>query len=140
MTIIVGLAIFVSILLVLVVLSQSSKGGMSANFVGAGASQMMGVKRTSDLLEKLTWGLAIALFILTISTNFMIENPEEQQDNSSINVERANESVLPGVAPSQPSQGSGSDESLLPANDNTDENLLPAEGGDNSEDDFGLED
>lgn len=134
MAIIVGLAIFVSVLLVLVVLSQSSKGGISANFIGAGASQMMGVKKTSDILEKLTWGLAIALLLLTLSTNFMVQDPAEQTELSSPNVERANESILPSITP-QPSQG-GSDESLLPAeegNENSGE-------GDNSgsDEDLGL--
>ncbi len=97
MTIIVGLAIFVSILLILVVLSQSSKGGISANFIGAGASQMMGVKRTSDILEKLTWGFAIGLVVLTLTSNFFISRDQGGQEVESVNVERAQESILPPV-------------------------------------------
>ncbi len=125
MTIIVGLAIFVSILLVLVVLSQSSKGGISANFIGAGASQMMGVKRTSDLLEKLTWGFAISLVILTLVSNFFIPHPEETNQVESVNVERANESLLPPAGGNTggsddggllPEDGSGGDLSPEPAN------------------------
>lgn len=135
MAIIVGLAIFVSVLLVLVVLSQSSKGGISANFIGAGASQMMGVKKTSDILEKLTWGLAIALLLLTLATNFMVNDPADQVETSSPNVERANESILPSLSPT-PSGGDGS----------SDDNLLPAEEEGNGsqeeqssdEDDLGL--
>jgi preprotein translocase subunit SecG len=111
MILVVGLAIFVSILLVLVVLSQSSKGGISANFIGAGASQMMGVKRTSDLLEKLTWGFAIALVVLTLSSNFFIPRPVDDTEAESINVERANQSVVPPVG--SPA-GGANDGGLLP--------------------------
>ncbi|MEQ8360370.1 MAG: preprotein translocase subunit SecG [Cytophagales bacterium] len=135
MAIIVGLAIFVSVLLVLVVLSQSSKGGISANFIGAGASQMMGVKKTSDILEKLTWGLAIALLLLTLATNFMVNDPADQVETSSPNVERANESILPSLSPT-PSGGDGSsDDNLLPAED---EGNGSQEEQSSDEDDLGL--
>ena len=70
-TFIITLIVIASLLLILVVLAQNSKGGgLSSQFGGGGAtSQVMGVKRTGDLLEKLTWGLAIAIFILSLSTN-----------------------------------------------------------------------
>ncbi len=123
MAIIVGLAIFVSILLILVVLSQSSKGGISANFIGAGASQMMGVKKTSDILEKLTWGLAIALLVLTLATNFMVNDPQDNIETLSPNVERANESILPSIAPA-PSEDNSSDDELLPANEESSDDDL----------------
>jgi preprotein translocase subunit SecG len=61
-----------SVLLVLVILAQNSKGGgLSSQFGGSGASNMIGVKRTGDLLEKLTWGFAIALMVLSLSTTFI---------------------------------------------------------------------
>lgn len=135
MAIIVGLAIFVSVLLILVVLSQSSKGGISANFIGAGASQMMGVKKTSDILEKLTWGLAIALLALTLTTNFMVNDPNSESDALSPNVERANESILPSISPSPSGDGASSDESLLPAEEGSDNSGTQEEG---SADDLGL--
>ena len=111
MIVIVGLAIFVAILLVLVVLSQSSKGGISANFIGSGASQMMGVKRTSDLLEKLTWGFAITLVILTLISNFFVIRPIDDTEIESINVERANQSIIP---PAGSPAGGSTDGGLLP--------------------------
>lgn len=137
MTIVVGLAIFVSILLILVVLSQSSKGGISANFIGSGASQMMGVKKTSDILEKLTWGLAIALLLLTLATNFMINDPSENAELSSPNVERANESILPSLAPAQSGDGSSS-EDLLPADENGGQPTEQPAGEESGDDDLGL--
>ena len=55
-------AIFFAILLVLVVLAQNSKGGgLSNQFGGSGASNLIGVKKTGDILERLTWGFATDL-------------------------------------------------------------------------------
>ena len=72
---IIGIIIVVAALLVLVVLAQNPKGGgLSSEFGGSGSSQLMGVKKTNDLLEKLTWGFALALLVLTLSTNFFLED------------------------------------------------------------------
>ncbi len=58
-----------SILLILAVLVQSPKSGMAANF-GA-ANQTMGVRQTTDFLEKFTWAMiaAIVLFSLLAATS-----------------------------------------------------------------------
>ena len=71
---IVTLITITAILLVLIVLAQNSKGGgLSSQFGGSGSSQLMGVKRTTDLLEKITWGFAITLVLLTLATNLIIQ-------------------------------------------------------------------
>ena len=86
----VSLAIFCSILLVLVVLAQNSKGGgLSNQFGGSGASNLIGVKKTGDLLERVTWGLAIGIMVFALATNFaspsggtpdeILEKAKEQQ-------------------------------------------------------------
>ncbi|WKN31135.1 preprotein translocase subunit SecG [Porifericola rhodea] len=100
-TFIISLAIVVAVLLILVVLSQNSKGGgLTSQFGGAGSSnQMIGVKRTTDLLEKLTWGLAIGLIVLTLSSSFLIETQSAQNGSiGSPNIDRAQDrSVLPNM-------------------------------------------
>ena len=53
-------------LLLLVILVQNPKGGGLASTFGEG-NQFMGVKKTSDFLEKSTWTLALALVALNIS-------------------------------------------------------------------------
>ena len=69
---ILSLIILASVLLVLVILAQNSKGGgLTSQFGGSGASNMIGVKKTGDLLERLTWGLIIAVFVLSMGTNFI---------------------------------------------------------------------
>jgi preprotein translocase subunit SecG len=91
----IGLAIFAAILLVLVVLAQNSKGGgLSSQFGGSGASNLIGVKKTGDLLERLTWGFAIAIMILALATNLTTPNVGSSDDI----LERAKETqTAPGL-------------------------------------------
>ena len=56
------LILVASILIILAVLVQNPKSGMAANF-GA-SNQVMGVRQTSDFLEKFTWTMAVVLSLL----------------------------------------------------------------------------
>lgn len=77
------LIFIVSILIILIVLVQNSKGGgLAANF--AGSSQIMGVRRTADFLEKATWTLAGALLILSIIASMTIPRATEDPNKSKI--------------------------------------------------------
>lgn len=65
------LILITCILLVLIVLVQNSKGGgLASNF--SSSNQVMGVRKTTDFLEKATWTLAIVLLALTLSSTFVI--------------------------------------------------------------------
>jgi preprotein translocase subunit SecG len=64
-TLISVLIVIVSLLLIVVVLIQNSKGGGISSSFGA-PNQMMGVKKTAETVEKITWGLAVALVFLSI--------------------------------------------------------------------------
>jgi len=87
-----SLIVVVSVLLVLVILAQNSKGGgLSSQFGGSGASNMIGVKKTSDLLERITWGLAIALCVLALSSKFVAENTTRSNGLITPSIERAQE-------------------------------------------------
>lgn len=73
-----GLTIVIALVCVLlmgVVLIQNPKGGgIDSTFGGSGANQMMGAAKSTDFIEKLTWGLAIALFVLCIITAIVVTN------------------------------------------------------------------
>ena len=72
-TALIAVIIIIAVLLMLVVLAQNPKGGgLSSQFGGSGASQLMGVKKTGDFLEKATWGLAVTLLVLTLVANVMV--------------------------------------------------------------------
>ena len=92
----ISIIIFICVLLVLVVLAQNPKGGGLSSQFGGSTSQLMGVKRTGDLLEKLTWGFAIALVVLTLGTHMMSSAGSSVDAPRSINEERARQSQLPG--------------------------------------------
>ena len=63
----------IAFFLIAAVLIQNPKGGgVDSTFGGAQANQMFGVAKSADLIEKITWGLAIALFVLCILTTFMV--------------------------------------------------------------------
>lgn len=95
---VISIIVFVCVLLILIVLAQNPKGGgLSSQFGGGGASQLMGVKRTGDLLEKLTWGFAIALVVLTLGTQLIRSSATDGNATRSIIEERALQSPLPAA-------------------------------------------
>ena len=68
-TILAVLALVGSVLITLVVLLQNSKGGGLASNFTAG-NQTFGVRQTTDILEKITWGLAIFILVVSIVASF----------------------------------------------------------------------
>ncbi len=79
------------ILTILVVLVQNSKGGgLAANF--SSSNQIMGVRRTTDFLEKATWILGAALIVLCLLAGITI--PSGDVDQNSRLQGQFNESVL----------------------------------------------
>lgn len=63
----------IAFLLIAAILIQNPKGGgVDSTFGGSQATQMFGAARSADLIEKITWGLAIALFVLCIAATFLI--------------------------------------------------------------------
>ena len=64
----------ICVLLIFVVLIQNPKGGgVDSTFGGQSANQMFGAARSVDFIEKLTWGLAGALFALCIFASFFVK-------------------------------------------------------------------
>ncbi len=79
-TFIAVLIFVVCILLILVVLVQNSKGGGLASSFSS-SNQIMGVKKTTDFLEKATWTLSIALFILCLASGVILSGDGEGDRN-----------------------------------------------------------
>lgn len=94
------LILLVCFLLALVVLAQNPKGGgLSSQFGAGGAANLMGVKRTGDLLEKLTWGFAVGVIILTLATHMI--GGGTSGPVRSVNQQAAQRAVVP-AAPAGP--------------------------------------
>lgn len=68
-SVLVILAVIVAILLVFIVSIQESKGGgLASNF--SASNQIMGVRKTTDVVEKATWTLAGVLVVIAVATIF----------------------------------------------------------------------
>lgn len=80
----ISILIFViCILLILIVLVQNSKGGgLASSF--ASSNQIMGVRKTTDFLEKATWTLAGGMILLCILAVFFIPRGEQSGQRSAI--------------------------------------------------------
>jgi preprotein translocase subunit SecG len=66
------ITIILCVLLGLIVLIQNPKGGgLASNF--SGSSQLMGVQKTGDFLEKGTWVLAISIMVLSLIINVSVK-------------------------------------------------------------------
>lgn len=71
------LIVIAAILLIGAVLIQKSKGGgLASNY--AGGNQYMGYRKTTDFIEKTTWGLAIAICVLSICASFALKGPHAE--------------------------------------------------------------
>lgn len=96
-----------TVLLILIVLVQNSKGGgLTGEFGGLGSNQLMGVKKTTDLLEQITWGLGAGVMILTLACYLLVDRTGGTQVNS-VNVEKAQSKTLPGGGLTAPAPGAG---------------------------------
>lgn len=100
-TLFVILIVIAAVLMIGIVLIQESKGGgLSSSF--AGYNQVAGVRKTTDFIEKTTWGLAAAMVVISIICAWVV--PTASTDSSVMeNIENpvTNPNNLPGFGASQ---------------------------------------
>lgn len=102
-TVVTVIIIIVSILLVLFVLVQNSKGGGLVSSLSS-AGQIVGVRKSADVLEKGTWTLAVALMLLSFAAVAVFPNHDEGQPQSRIQeqVMRTQSGAVPTTLPEVP--------------------------------------
>ncbi|NVK49157.1 MAG: preprotein translocase subunit SecG [Cyclobacteriaceae bacterium] len=110
-TFLISVILILAVLLILVILGQNSKGGVGAAF-GGSASQIMGVTRTGNVLEKATWVLAISILVLSLASSAFYSSPEANQFQSP-NIESAKQQVV------APAFGDQETQSILPSEETT---------------------
>jgi len=76
------LIVLASVALGFVVLVQNPKGGGLAGNVGGLSNQFMGVKQTTDVLEKGTWLFAGIIALLSIFSTFIFKGSTKGPDTS----------------------------------------------------------
>ena len=75
------LILVLSVALCLLVLIQKSKGGGLASGFSS-SNQIMGVPKMTDFIEKLTWGLAAGIVVLSIATVYALPTAQTSQDGN----------------------------------------------------------
>ena len=78
-TVLTVLVLLASVLITLIVLLQNGKGGGLASNFTAG-NQTFGVRQTTDILEKITWGLVAFIFVVSVITTFSLGNKTKDVD------------------------------------------------------------
>lgn len=96
-TLFVILAVITAILLTIVVLIQESKGGGLASNVSS-ANSVLGVRKTTDFVEKATWTLAALLVVFSVATSFFVH----QNTDSTFDVTNIKTTAPAPAAPATP--------------------------------------
>jgi preprotein translocase subunit SecG len=82
-TVLVVLAVIVGILLILLVISQKSKGGGLASGFSS-SNQVLGVRKTTDFVEKATWTMVTIMVVLCIAATAFIGTDKNAEQGSSL--------------------------------------------------------
>jgi preprotein translocase subunit SecG len=107
------LILLASSLLILIVLVQNSKGGgLAANF--SSSNQMLGVRKTTDFLEKATWILSITIVVLSIAASLSITGVEEEVDPTKSMLEDQIENWEDQTMPTLPNPNAATKEESKP--------------------------
>ncbi len=107
-TLLIILIVVLAVLMCLIVLIQESKGGGLASSFSA-SNQIMGVRKTTDVIEKATWGLAGAIVVLSVISVFFIPKggaEESAMMKAATEQKAVNSNNLPGFGANQPKQQS----------------------------------
>ncbi|HVZ56697.1 MAG TPA: preprotein translocase subunit SecG [Chitinophagaceae bacterium] len=104
------LIVLSSVVLGLIVLVQNPKGGGLAGNIAGFSTQFMGVKQTTDVLEKGTWIFAALIAVLSITSTVFISHSGSSDDKiEKINpnagqqpVSSPNTTTLPGLQQTTP--------------------------------------
>ena len=127
-TLLVILIVLVSILMIGIVLVQESKGGgLSSNL--SSTNQIMGVRKTTDVIEKLTWGLAAAMVVISLLCAYCA--PQSTADESVLEKESTTTNTATPGFPGASQQG----KTAVPANTSAPagaKSAAPAAGAQNS--------
>jgi len=96
------LILICSVFLVLIVLVQNSKGGgLAAGF--SSSNQVLGVRKTTDFLEKATWSLAGCLIVFCVAITATIPRGQVQSGSEVLdNISAPISTGAPDFGVSQP--------------------------------------
>jgi len=102
-TLFVILIVLAALLMIGIVLIQESKGGgLASNF--SSSNQIMGVRKTTDFVEKTTWGLAISMVLFSVVCAYVAPKATDSEsviERNATEQQQTNPNNLPGFGASQ---------------------------------------
>ena len=116
-TLFVILVLIASVLMCLVVIIQESKGGGLASGFASG-NQLMGVRKTTDVIEKVTWGLAIAMVLFSVASVYTIPSAGSEasvMEDAAVQQQTTAPTNLPGIPATDVQEAPASDAPAAPA-------------------------
>ena len=114
-TLFVVLIVIAALLMIGIVLIQESKGGgLASQF--SGYNQIGGVRKTTDFIEKTTWGLAAAMVILSVACAYVAPGAATSGSvMENYEAPATNPNNLPGFGASQQPAAPAADAPAAPA-------------------------
>ncbi|MCR5270744.1 MAG: preprotein translocase subunit SecG [Prevotella sp.] len=117
-TLFIILIVIAAFLMVGIVLIQESKGGgLASNF--ASYNQIGGVRKTTDFIEKATWGLAAFMVVVSIACAYVLPTAKNDAPAvlNGIESPEANPNNVPafGASPAQQEEAAAPAEEAAPA-------------------------
>lgn len=111
-TLLVVLIVLVAILMIFIVLIQESKGGgLASNF--SSTNSIMGVRKTTDIVEKLTWGLAAALVVISVACAYVA--PQAAGESSVLEGATQEQTALPAMPGASKDAAAAGAQKAIPA-------------------------
>ena len=113
-TLFIILIILASVVLGFIVLVQNPKGGGLAGNVAGFSNQFMGVKQTTDVLEKGTWIFAAIIGVLCLTASLFIRGGSSADNIPNVSGAPAGQTApAPGTG-TQPPAGTGQTNTAIP--------------------------
>lgn len=120
-TLFVVLIVLVSLLMIFIVLIQESKGGgLASNF--SSSNSIMGVRKTTDVVEKLTWGLAVAMVVISVACAYVA--PQAVGESSVMEGATQEQTALPAM-PGAGNNAAAGAKNTAPAGASASQNAAP---------------
>jgi preprotein translocase subunit SecG len=116
-TLFVILIVIAALLMIGIVLIQESKGGgLSSNF--SASNQIMGVRKTTDVIEKATWSLAAAMVIFSVICAYVAPKSVTEQsvlENVATETQTTNPTNTQGFGAGQQAAPAAAKDAAAPA-------------------------
>ncbi|MBS1627266.1 MAG: preprotein translocase subunit SecG [Bacteroidetes bacterium] len=95
----VSLIVIACVALGFIVLVQNPKGGGLNGSVGGFSNQLMGVKQTTDVLEKGTWLFAGIIVVLSIFSTLILKSSNTSKGPDTSIIQKVNTNQAPATTP-----------------------------------------